>query len=185
MKRRGVSLLEAIIAMSGLTVLLSMTGVLLHRGMQAQAHTRHFHDFERDALRLANQFRADVHRARSSSPAEGGADGAALVELTFDNGETATYESDSTSIRRTLSRHGDVISREVYRISRDSNVSVRQQESPSLWVLTVEQEKDRPTPGPNDRPMDIRAAPVGLQVEAVLGRDGRFAEPAAEQGDEA
>jgi hypothetical protein len=184
MKRRGVSLVEAVTAMSGMTVLLSMTGVLLHRGMQAQAQTRHFHDYERDAIRLANQFRADVHRARSANAAAEGAGGEALIQLTFEDGQQAIYQSDLTSIRRTLARDDDVISRETYRISPDSNVSVRHEESPPRWVLTVELEKDRPTPGPNDRPVDIRAAPVDLQVEAVLGRDERIAEPAAEQGDE-
>ena len=184
MKRRGVSLLEAVIAMSGLTLLLSMTGVLLHRGMQAQAQTRHFHDYERDAIRLANQFRADVHRARSTSPAEGKAGGQALIQLTFDEGEMAAYESEASVIRRTLSRDDEVISREVYRITPHSNVSVRQEQSPPRWVLAVEHEKDRPTPGPNDPPVDVRAAPVDFQVEAVMGRDGRFAEPPAEQGGE-
>jgi hypothetical protein len=184
MKRRGVSLLEAVIAMSGLTVLLSMTGVLLHRGMQAQAQTRQFHDYQRDAIRLANQFRADVHRASSARPDAEEAGTEALVQLTFDEGQTATYQSDATSIRRTFSRDGKVISREVYRISPDSNVSSRQEDSPPRWALIVEQEKDRPTPGPNDRPADVRAAPVDFHVEAVLGRDARFDQASAGQGDQ-
>jgi hypothetical protein len=182
MKRRGISLVEVITLMSGVTLILTMTGTLLHRAMQTQLQTRHFFDGERNALRLSNQFRAEVHQARSASINESASADGELLRLELEGNETVAYQRQQESVWRVLSRDDQPVSREEYRLGAAGEISVRREESPSRLVLTVEAEKDAPPPGPNDPPARVRDAPLSFQAEAVLSRDRRYAEPAAGQG---
>ena len=49
------------------SIILTMSAGLVHRAMHAQSATRAFFDGERSALRLSEQFRADVHQAATAT----------------------------------------------------------------------------------------------------------------------
>ena len=60
---RGISLVELLMAMGGVSLVLTSSAMLLHGVMRAQSESRRFFDDERTSARLARQFRVDVHAA--------------------------------------------------------------------------------------------------------------------------
>jgi hypothetical protein len=173
MKRpQGFSIVELITVLGGVTVLLSLTAVLLTRAMQSQSQTRHYFEAQRHALDLSEQFRHDVHQARSAELDRAALKEKELVRLTFDEDETVAYMRIENGLARVLAKADQQISREEYELGGLIEPDVRQKDSPTRLVLSMTS-PDVAASGPDEPPARIREKPVLLRAEAALGGDWR------------
>ena len=175
---RGISLVELLMAMGGVSVVITSSAMLLHGVMRAQSESRRFFDDERTSARLARQFRADVHAAAQvAAPA-----GERLVAFTLPDGHTVEYRhtADRRQIQRRLLAPGDAVptAREDYSFAGEcaAVVTVAQQQI-SLELGAVGADGELAPPGvvrPPRSPAEAKRKPPALVVEADLGRDLRF-----------
>ncbi len=158
--RRGLSLIEMLVVVTGGSVLLGIsvtTAVLLGRADRtSQEHTRWALAIDR----LAAQFREDVHAAtllHATAKAE--------WRLALDAGRTVTYRLTPESLDREETVAGRTLRRESYAIpdACTTQITLATERTPAVVSLTV---APRQTTSPVYREMCI---------DAVLGRDGRFA----------
>jgi hypothetical protein len=174
-RRRGVSLVELLTVLSGLAVLLSLCAVLMHRSMQTQARTRYFFTVERTAMRLADQFRTDVHRASDAESSGDGLAEGAFLELEMPEGDAVEYRREGASVVRLLSRDGAVVAREVFPLASVGELSLEEDEGPPRLVLTLAADPEDSLPSFDRPPPGVRESPISFQVAAVIGRDRRHA----------
>ncbi len=166
---RGVSLVELMVAMAGVSVIVTTTAMVIHGAMRAQSESRRFFDDERSSARLARAFRSDVHAARSVGPlAEG-----VLVSLGMPDGRSVDYARPAGAPRiERRERMADGTptgAREDFQFGAPFAASVAV--SGSAVHLSV---------GPTDSPdgaFPTRQKPPAVSAEATLGRDLRFAFP--------
>ena len=104
--RRGISLIELIVVISGVSVVLGVSVGLLHRVMRTQSNTRHFFDSERAAMRLSGQFRKDIHAASEVFVSDNSTEGKPLIHLTLHDGWAVDYFTSTTAVVRTSSKEG-------------------------------------------------------------------------------
>jgi hypothetical protein len=184
--RRGVSLIELLTVMSGCAIVLSTSAALVHRAMRAQSETRYFFDGERGALRLAQQFRRDVHRAAAATiDADAFASGV-FLKLELPGVGAVEYRRDDASVVRASLAEGGAASREAFATPAASELTVDEADDPPRLVLTIVAASPRPpaeTPDRGARPPGIRDVPVSLRVEAVISRDLDAAGAAAGEED--
>jgi hypothetical protein len=172
--RRATSLLELVLIMSACTVVLTLTGVLLQRAMRLQMHSRSHVNAERTSLRLANQFRRDVHNARDT--VEITADDAKTVslQLKLADGRTATYSRSGGAVLRLENGGGKPDWREEFVFPALHELTIAEQTAPRRLALNLAVKGlDEPsvTGAP---PANTLIVPVSIRVEAVVGRDLRF-----------
>ncbi len=180
-RRHGISLVELLAVLSGCTLVLTMSAVLIARSMRAESETRYFFDLERAALRLSNQLRRDLHRAREAEIDGNEREQGELFRLDLGDRESVAYRRNAERIVRVLTRDANIVSREEYPLSAAMEITVQQQDDPPRLVLSITSSPDFP---PNDKAptaTTIRQAPVNLQVEAVVGRDLRRASARARE----
>ena len=176
MSRSAYTLVEMLVAITGTSVALSLTGALIQRSMRTQAETRHFMDVERAAVRLADQFRRDVHAAERVERGNVGetAEGL-LLHVVGADGETVDYRRSGGKIVRVRQGAGGPTAREEYRLCGTMHAKIRTQDEPPSATLTIES----PLPTPRDEPAKlrpgIREAYVNLEATAVIGRNARLA----------
>ena len=175
---RGISLIELLMAMGGVSLVITSSAMLLHGVMRAQSESRRFFDDERTSARLARVFRADVHAAAQVAAAAG----ERLVAFTLPDGGTIEYRhsADHRQIQRRLLAPGNEapVAREDYLLA-----------GPCAAIVTVAQQQIHlelgaegadgalAPPGvvrPPRSPAEAIRQPPALVVEAVLGRDLRF-----------
>jgi hypothetical protein len=152
--RRGISLIEMLIVITGCAGILSLSAVLLHRGMRAQEDTRYFFAVERAAWRL---------------------DDGAFIVMQFADGESVEYRRQGAQIVRILSHDGDATATEQYSLASVSELVLREEQSPRRLILTVESSPEAWLPAANKPRPGVREQPINLRVEAVIGRDARHA----------
>ena len=181
--RRGFSLVEMLTVMSGCTVILTLQRRAHPPCDRTQEQTRYFFAVERTALRLADQFRQDVHHAREATTDAAALDDGAFLRLEMPGGEIVEYRSEETSILRLLRQDGDAVAREEFPLAAIGELTLRDEGSPRRLILAVSAEADDSPPGLEKRPASIREQPIRFQVEAVLSRDWRFAPADAGQED--
>lgn len=185
-RRRGISLIELLAVLSGCSVVLGLTASLLHQTMRAQSHTRDFFDVERNAQRLARQFRSDVHAAAADSiddvDAEGVSNGE-LLRLRLPDGQTIAYQRAAEKIIRIASRADGPTAREEYALSESMEIDVRKLDAPQRYALSITSMPPQPSKEAPPSPASIRATPVNLEVEAAPARDLRYAAPATSAGE--
>ena len=166
--RRGISLVELVVVLTACSAVLTTSAVLLHRVMHLHGKTRSFLSAQRNALRLSDQFRADVHRA--GTVLENDRPDEAALRLRLLEGQIVEYRHELGVVRRTLSAGDQVVSREDFTFPPESKVAIRHTDSPPRVVLTITND-----PAMDDSPaLKSFAAPVNLHAEASLGRDARF-----------
>ncbi len=172
--RRAISMIELLMIMSACSVALSLMGVLLHRVMLVQMHSRAHVDAERTALRLAAQFRRDVHRSRDAAVGDAEGDNAALLRLQLADGRTVEYSRDGASLLRVESGSDRPTWREEFRFMAVNEVTIEEVSAPPQIVLTLAAkplellfDKDKP-------PVSTHLVPVSVRVEAVIGQDLRL-----------
>jgi hypothetical protein len=179
--RRGVSLTELLVLMSSYTMILSMCSVLLHRVMRVEIDSRSFVDAERTTERLGHQIRQDIHQATTAE-----VDGAKLnndvfLQLHLPDDQTVEYSRVKGSVLRTASHSGKSGAREEFAFDPSCKLVVRQEESPKRVVLSITSPALEPTSGTTEQLQSYKAVPVGLYVEASLGRDDPPANANAER----
>jgi hypothetical protein len=177
----GVSLTELLVLMSSCTLILSMSGILLHRVMHIEVDSRSIIDAERSCSRLAHQLREDVHDATSidiknDKPTDG-----ELLLLQLPQDQTVAYSRSDRGIARVMSRKRKVVARDEFAFQRSCTVEVREEQSPKRVVLmvaspVVDQSNDKAKQLPN-----LKAVPVGLLIEACVNRNERLTTISSEQ----
>lgn len=173
-KRRGASLVELLVVMSLGAGLLTTTAVVLHRVMHSHGKTRHFLDASRSALRLSDQFRSDVHRARKVT--KDNLDAPIVVRLELGAADIVEYTHEGGVVRRTELKQDKVASREEYIFPANSKLIIRELPSPPLVSLSISS-----TPGDAGGPAQQGfATAVYLLIEAQAGRDSRYTDVDAE-----
>lgn len=179
---RGISLVELLMAMGGVSLVITSSAMLLHGVMRAQSESRRFFDDERTSARLARQFRADVHAAAQvAAPIEAPA-GERLVAFTLPDGGTIEYRhtADRRQIQRRLLAPGNPtpVAREDYSLAGRCAAVVTVAEKQIQLELGAEgADGELAPPGvvrPPLSPAEAKRKPPALVVEAVLGRDLRF-----------
>jgi hypothetical protein len=172
--RRAVSVLELVVIMSASTVVLTLTGVLLHRAMRIQMQSRAQMDAERTSLRLANQFRRDAHAARAAVALQGDENGGAFLRLEFANGRTVEYSRLAGTVRRLESGGSKPAWREEFLFPAINELRIDQASAPRRLTMTVVA-KPVEQPSKEGKPLAATwAIPLSIHAEAILGRDLRF-----------
>ena len=175
---RGISLIELLMAMGGVSLVITSSAMLLHGVMRAQSESRRFFDDERTSARLARVFRADVHAAAQvAAPA-----GERLVAFTLPDGHTIEYRhtADRRQIQRRLLAPGNPTptGREDYSLAGPCAAVVTVAEKQIHLELGAEGADGALAPPgvvqPPRTPAEAKRKPPALVVEAVLGRDLRF-----------
>ena len=183
--RRAISLIELLAVLSGCSVILGLTASLLHQTMRAQSHTRDFFDVERNAQRLARQFRSDVHAAAADSIEADLADAGdgVLLQIELPDGRSIAYQHTAEKIIRIASQADGPTAREEYALSESMEIVVRELDAPQRFELSITSSPPQPSKDAPPSPASIRATPVHLQVEAIPARDLRHAAPAMRAGE--
>ena len=179
---RGISLVELLMAMGGVSLVITSSAMLLHGVMRAQSESRRFFDDERTSARLARQFRADVHAAAQVAAQIEAPAGDRLVAFTLPDGGTIEYRhtADRRQIQRRLLAPGNPTptAREDYALAGPCAAVVTVAEKQIHLELGTEgADGELAPPGvvrPPRTPAEAKRKPPALVVEAVLGRDFRF-----------
>lgn len=126
-RRRGISLIELLAAMTAASVVMATAVGLVHRSFSLESRSRQVLGDERTAVRLARQFRADVHAAVGVRGAAGQAADAVIVVIDAADG-SVTYRHTATGLGRLVEQAAGEVSREEYRFSRPVTWSAECQE---------------------------------------------------------
>ena len=106
--RTALSLIELVAAVSACSVILTTCAVLLHRVMRADSDSRSFGDIERNAARLSNQFRDDVHQASVASVHHSKTDNEVVLTLKLPKDQSLEYSCAAGKVLRMLTHGGKV-----------------------------------------------------------------------------
>lgn len=170
--RRAFTLIEMIVAIAVGATLMSLAVGLLVALQRAERNGRSHVERNEAIQRLADRFRRDVHAA--GDVAINGEDRKEWrFDLTGDN--AARYVVEAPGISREERKESKVVCRESYALPTDLAVAVAvdRTASPPVVSLTIVPDDASMRPG------------YELRIDAVLGRDRRFAEePKKEKSDE-
>jgi prepilin-type N-terminal cleavage/methylation domain-containing protein len=125
-RRRGMSLVELLAAMTAASVVIATSAVLVHRSFTFEARSRQVLADERAALTLARQFRADVHAAPAVQSEPGLEAKQPLVAFDGPAGRV-TYQAVGSRLVRLVEPLAGAVGREDYVFSR-----------PLAWAVEVE-----------------------------------------------
>ena len=115
--RRGISLIELLAAMTAASVVMATAVGLVHRSFSLESRSRQVLGDERTAVRLARQFRADVHAAVGVRCAAGQAADGVIVVIDAADGYV-TYRHTATGLGRVAEQATGEVAREEFRFSR-------------------------------------------------------------------
>ena len=123
--RRGASLFELMAAMSAASVVLATSTALVHRTFFIESRSRAVVADERVALRLARQFRTDVHEASTVAVCRDDSD-APLVDIADGEGSVRYRVTESGLLRVAMSGTAEAC-REPFSFSRPVTWTVRRE----------------------------------------------------------
>jgi type II secretory pathway pseudopilin PulG len=172
--RRAISLIELLVVMSASTVVLTLTGVLLQRAMRTQMHSRALVDAERASLRLAEQFRRDVHSARAVRVSDPLEHETPFLRLDLAGGRWAEYSRVGGRLLRLESGGDKPTWREEFVFPAASELSVERKSIPSRLILQITAKQPEPPAAASGPLVSTQSVPVHIRAEAVVGRDFRF-----------
>src|SRR4051812_35899729 len=112
--RRAVSLTELMVVLSSCTLILSTSGVLLHRVMRIESDSRAFIEVEHACTRLGHQFRSDVHQAKTAELNGAKFKPDVFLQLQLPNNQSIEYGGESGLVRRTGRAADKVTSRDEF-----------------------------------------------------------------------
>lgn len=169
--RRGVSLVELLLALSATGVILTLSTGLIERLMRAEMRARGYVNAERTALRLANTFRRDVWQASEATISPDGAN--EFLRLSLGAGRALDYRQQAGTIVRTLLDGEQILSREYFAFPNEAEV---QFEKPSRRLISLSiSTPARPTGGEPERlPHNAYTPPVHVEITARIARDAAF-----------
>jgi hypothetical protein len=168
--RTAMSLIELVAAMSACSVILTTCAVLLHRVMRADSDARSFGDVERNATRLCNQFRDDVHQASVASLDHSKTDNEDVLKLKLPKDQSLEYSCAAGRVSRMLTQNGKVAAREEFVFPQQSKFAVQERNSPKRIILSITTQT-KAIAGDVQPLKTYHAIPISLQVEAVVNRD--------------
>lgn len=185
-RRQAMTLIELLAVISACSVALGFAASLLLTTMRSVSETRSFFNGERNALRLARQFRSDVHQADAASIELTEREGRETLRLKFPTGEAIKYQQVDGRIVRLASLPNEQTAREEYALGETLETRFTELDEPLRWSLHV---TANPLPRPSDDaspdaeplPRPVRTAPLHLAIEAIAGRDNRYAAAATEE----
>lgn len=170
-RRRGaVSLAELLVVASTCTVVLTMSAQLIQRTMKSQSRAATVLGVERNALRLAQQFRHDVHRAAEAKIDTIGFEDGVFLQLQLSGDTSVEYRRRDGAIERVLSRADESTAREEFAFDPAIELSLREEESPQRLVLSLAAGPRRGATTTTEPTWSRHSVPVSLLVEARLGR---------------
>jgi hypothetical protein len=181
--RRGASMIELLLIMSACTVVLTLTGVLLHRAMRIQMQSRAHVNAERSALRLSEQFRSDVHQARAVA-SDFGKDDKLLLHLVLTDGRVAEYSRANGALLRRESGGDRPTRREEFSFPGAHAVTIEHKSAPQRLALAIIL---KPTVQPlaDDKALaSTNFVSLSLCIEAAVGRNLRFGTTLANQDEQ-
>jgi hypothetical protein len=175
--RRAISLVELLVTMSTCTVFLTLTGVLLQRAMRVQIESRAVARSERTALRLANQFRRDVHDAANITVTDTDVGEAAFLRLELHGGRSVEYSRRESVIQRVESGADKPSWREEFAFPVVGKLTIEQDGSPPRLALTVTATPAEPQSTGTKPLVRPTTVPLHLHVDASVGQHHRFRDP--------
>jgi hypothetical protein len=179
--RTAMSLVELVAAVSACSVILTTCAVLLHRVMRADSDSRSFGDIERNAARLSNQFRDDVHQASAASLDHSKTSNEVVLKLKLPKDQSLEYRCTAGRVLRMLTQNGKIAAREEFGFPEQSEFAVQERDSPKRIILSITTQQ-KAIAG-DVRPLKTyHAMPISLQVEAVVNRDDFSANSLAAEG---
>jgi hypothetical protein len=168
--RHGVSLTELLLLMSMYTIILSMCAVLLHRVMRVETDSRSFVDAERTSARLSRQFRQDARQATAVDADASKLKNDAFLKLQLPSKQTVEYRWVDGNVLRTVSHDGKTVARNEFAFEPSCKLTIREDESPRRVVLSIISSALDSTSDRAEQLKSYKAVPVGLYVEASIGR---------------
>jgi type II secretory pathway pseudopilin PulG len=162
-RRRGISLIEMIAVMGIGAVMMGVAVTLLYTLLRTEGSGRE-HVRQSSVLgRLADQFRRDVHAAKTVAAAPDGEG----RQFELAPGQTVTYRFQRGTLTRTEQVDGTPQRRESYALPPGTTATIRipADTQPALVSLMI-------------TPVAEASGPAGgraIHIDAVLARDHRFA----------
>lgn len=171
--RRGASLIEMLVVMAVMTAVLSTVGVLFHRLFQTERLSTRLTVVELTTMRLADQFRRDVHAVQSVNRISKAEGSRSIIELQSAATSKIVYTAETNRVQREVIDSTRTTSRELYRLP-GCQVRFPEPQSTSTTPEFVSLILARPhatlTASPQTSPT-LRE----IVIDAELGRDLRLA----------
>jgi prepilin-type N-terminal cleavage/methylation domain-containing protein len=162
--RRAFTLIEMITAMSVGTVLMGVAvSVLIVLLGAEQSGRTHFQRSE-SLRRLADQFRRDVHAAVGETAA--GPEDRPGRRFSLADNASVQYAIDADRVSREQRIGAKVVRRESYTLPKGSTATIAVDRTTSPWMLSLTIMPKEPAMRPGRE----------VRIDALLGRDHRFAE---------
>lgn len=155
--RRGVSLVETLVIISAASTVLTLTGLLIHRTMQASSRAQAFHSDEANAWRVSAQLRIDTVGAKSAEIR-----GNSLTLYGHD-GTTIRYDGSESGLRRTVSDGESDLASDIYSFRGIKGWSLNETKSPRCLTLVANP--------PQYDGLGSTGAPLRLRVTVGLPED--------------
>ena len=157
--RRGFTLIEMVAAITVGSVLMVLAMQVIHRTMLAESASRSVDNTERTSIRLARQFRQDVHQAHAvvihdADPKQ------VRVNIELIDQPVTTYTVEGSTLTREQTLDGDSTRREVFEFPDVYTTQFTKTKSPSMVVLTVHHQESN----------SIATQQLILRVAAVVGK---------------
>lgn len=181
--RRGVSLSELLVVMTACSALLTLSSGLVCRVMRVHVDTRAYNSAERNATRLADNFRRDIHQATSVVRDRASSRDSVFLHLELPGGREAKYSWEHGIVVREESGSDQPTSREEFELPMTCDLAIEELESPRRIALTLSSNlKARMQDDPKVRPVG-QLILVNMHVEAVVGRDAKITATSAVEGE--
>ena len=161
-RRRGISLVELVVVMSGCAVLLSLSATFLQRVMQAQVRSRADADLQRTLLRLDQSVRNDVHAAVAAETDPTKLMAGAVLRLELPDSATIEYRRQEAGLQRVLFAGEEIRSRETFSFPREIEPEITRPQ-PRLIVLSIAADDE----------LLVDVPPVHVRIEAALPRGAK------------
>ncbi len=168
--RRAVSLTELLLVLSLCTLILTTSGVLLHRVMRIESESRAFTDTERSCTRLSHQFRSDVHQAITAELKKPNGKDGVFLQLHLPTNEIVEYEVKQGRLQRTARSGDKVTARDEFIIPLKAMLTINQLQLPNRLVLSIAPPSIVATTDADHKLQSYRAIPDCVRIEAVLNR---------------
>lgn len=168
--RRGITIIEVIVLMTGVAAMLGLSVILLQLLMKLDADSRSHFDAANSLARLARQLRRDVHAAGSADLVDAAASKGPGLRIERGGGQAVEYQvKGNDRVIRTETMNGKDIRREAYPLPKSSGIrlSLREEEGRKFVALAVDRLTSRDRKGPT-RGFEILAL-VGKNVDRTSG----------------
>jgi type II secretory pathway component PulJ len=155
--RRGISLVELIVVMTGCAVLLSLSAAFLQRVMHAQMRSRVDADLQRTLLRLDQSVRNDIHTATAAEIDPAKLNEGAILRLELPDAAAIEYRRQESGLLRVQLARGEITSRETFSFPREIEPEITRPQ-PRLIVLAIRADDD----------LLVEVPAVHVRIEAAL-----------------